>query len=497
MNNIHFPDFYFGDGPLTKQECLHNLNKVEGVYSSILSSGSFHLSPGEILKWSNSHVLDCNIRALLAHLYYHFEVRHYVQNIKSLSGPHQKQEDTTGLVRRPNLLRRSKMLTRAENLPKIGASSSSTVQPMSTVFKAPVRNSQSLAQFAVLSHFNQRSMELGKSRQTQSSPSIQVSATPSVPPKLSKDGLITASADNLMIREQMIAKKLQQSVSRRSATSTPSLPQSSMSLHQSSSPDLTPLRRSFTVNKQHTRASANAAGLPIIDNDEMAECSTADESDGHSPGAPMVRPTEDKAHVSTSPPPTTPIEDKARVSTSPSPSTTPIEDKVHVTTSPPPPTTPIEDKSRSTSSNSSTITVMQLSFFPKQEVTELSFDKDKLSSIPVSAIEQLQQLLNKFKKSRALKESQQIGQEVHRSYMHMRMRRHNHSNTESNSVHGNSSQAASMRNSTIDKHDPMTKHQHESKQPTEERHLIDDRNTVPQQQQAPNVWSDAGNLNEV
>ena len=406
-------------------------------------------------------MLDCNVRALLSHLYQHFEVRRSPSNAQdsgvlksSLSHVSQKLDDGTGLVKRPNLLRRSKVLSRTDNPQKTGNESSPGVQSMNTVFKAPIRNSQSVSQFAILSQFNSRPMELGKGRQTQSSPSIHVSTTLAVPPKLSKDGLITASADNLMIREQMMANKRQLSIPRRSATSTPSLPQSlpqwlhqssPLLLHESTSPDPEALRRSFTVDKQHTIASANAAGLPIIENDDVAEENSGGDRPYHI-AAETVVPTEDEEHVGVLSPTSGP---------------------------------PVGEKSGSTSSTSSTLTVMHLSFSPEDDVTESSFDKVKVPSIPPSAFEQLQLLLTSLKKSDVLRGSQPIGQEVCRSYMHLRVKKRDHTNSKSGLKLSVTSEAAPLNRSAVE-----SKHIPAAERPLEGRSM-DGRSDLVAEEKAP------------
>ena len=478
-------DFYFGDRPLSKQECLHNLNKVEEVYCRILPPGAFHLSPGEILKWSYSTLLDSNIRALVAHIYYHFEGCKTVQNgrVKSPmrnnsirpSLGSQSVEDTTTQSKMQSRLIRRELLSKADSMPRVrnglhmqlqsystgslnpslsaarpqnplplvggegigvnrtngsGQSLSSfsasalekcnLLVQSSTVFKAPLRSSLSVSQVNVLSQFERKSMDLGlKGVHTQSSPAIQVSTTlPDVPKSSRQRDFITASTDNLMIREQMLTKKLRK---RNVSKKMDSKPKSLITAHESAKANrcdvvsysdgefaaypsgvevtkseplnvrrtefvfdkkgirpssslagLDVLRTSFTLDKRHTKTSASAAGLPIIEPHHTVECSTM------STGLPVVEKVEEHSHT--------------------------------------------EEGTRSISSGSftSNSSEMQLVVFPDAQSDSVECEKELK---PSTAVEQLKVLLNKFKVAQTLREKeaeknrQQIGQELHHSFV--------------------------------------------------------------------------------
>lgn len=343
MFSMWYTDFHFGGQWLTKQERLQNLNKAEAVYSSLLSPGSFHLSPGEILKWSQSSLLDSNIRALLAHLYYHFEVCKNGQDDKrSLSSLSEvavnksksvtRQSSTTDFkipLKSSLSMLQVAVPSRQPNLSSFSAStleeSKAHAQQSSTVFKPPLRSSLSASRVAILSQFERQSMNRLKGPHTQSSPAIHVSTTHPDVPKSShgqQNDIITASTDNLMIREQMLTKKLlQRKAQRRVAGINPTESGSMVTPHQLSArphPDVFSnfsdeefhaqpsgvevaqsepldklrngvtidqldakpsksvdvLRTSFTLDKQHTKLSASAAGIPIIEPQQTIECST-------------------------------------------------------------------------------------------------------------------------------------------------------------------------------------------------------------------------------
>ncbi len=549
-------DFHFGERQLTKQQCLQNLIRAEEIYSSILSPGAFHLSPGEILRWSQSRILDCNIQALLAHLYYCFEIRtnrkSHTKPLKSSSDSqlNKGHEDSGSLSRRQNLLRRSKLLSKGTNktqkvglLPQTqlhsfstsdlnpsmssriltsqqkvralvvdtqavladGASnqslssfsasalvpdikefpkSNSSVQSSTTVFKAPIRSSLSVSQAAALSHFDRQSMKLGKGPHTQSSPALHVSTTLPNPPQPSKRDIITASTDNLMIREQMLASKPRSTTSNtanssnsqtpkiltvpiqplrshsasdisggsddeftvstpgadvsgncttswNAATTEKTLPygevQEQDPPHQPSNleavdfnarampvddttfgtvppPHLLQMesepqeiaRRSFTLDKQHTIATASAAGLPIIGSGKdfryhQIEPLNVNHVDMDAKETPTrLREEEPLADYST-----------------------PSKHHPH-----------IQDKARSTSSSSSSPTVMCLVVYSDPQVDHAVDGRELVPSIPASVVEQLRLVLSACKNTHATQErnvltkQQQLRQNVHLSYVH-------------------------------------------------------------------------------
>ena len=559
-------DFHFGEHQLTKQQCLQNLHRAEGMYSTILSPGAFHLSPGEILRWSQSRILDCNIQALLAHLYYCFEIctnrKSHTKPLKSNSDGQLKtnkgHEDTGSLSRKQNLLRRSKLLSKGtDNTQKTqlhsfstsdlnpsvssrtltsqqrvrplvvdtqavlvdGASnqslsshsasalvpdskeihkSNSGVQSSTTVFKAPIRSSLSVSQAAALSHFDRQSMKLGKGPHTQSSPAIHVSTTlPNLPQPFKQD-IITASTDNLMIREQMLASKPKRTTSNTANSSNALKPKSlivptqSLSTHSASdisggsddeftmsspeadvsgncttswnaattektlaygemqerhppyqSPDMEevdfnarampkddtkfgtvpPLhslqlqatksepqeiaRRSFTLDKQHTIASASAAGLPIIGSGKAFD---------HQEIEPL---SVNHVDMDTKETPTQLREEEPLVDYS-----TPSRQHPH-----------IQDKTRSTSSSSSSPTVMCLVVYSDPQDDHTRDERELVPHVPASVVEQLRLVLNACKNTHAIQErnvltkQQQLRQKVHLSYVHRINQRKPHNST--------------------------------------------------------------------
>ena len=559
-------DFYFGERPLTKQQCLQNLNKVEGMYSTLLSPGAFHLSPGEIIKWSQSNILGCNIQALLAHLYYSFEVCHtsslHNSSVKSLKSASVSQmqaikshEDINGLSKQQILLRKDKLLSKADNTLKTGRiphsglhsfstsdlnpptsgrnlvsrrsirplvgdgqsigrdsdhslssfsasalivdckeKSDSGVQSSSTVFKAPIRSSLTASQAATLTKFDRRSIELGKGPHTQSSPAIHITTTLPDPPKPSKRDIITASADNLMIREQMLTKKLKRTAPKR-ADSKPTKPQNLVMPHQSNSshsdinscsddefttsspgadvsgnctaswnaaavnqqfhdtgtrltggqtlpctpletdppnfpgtpsrpvpPDVKfstvpplyslqlqavkpeaqeEMKRSFTLDKQHTIATASAAGLPIIGKDYNLN-ETEPISQVHiNPSEPPSQTTRGEPHLNHS-----------------SPSKQP-----HV-----------QDKPSSISSSTSSPTMMCLDFYSELQANSTSSEKSPTPTVPASIVEQLHLVLNTCRTTQTVQEKtlltkrRKVGQKLHLSFV-QRTKENSTSNT--------------------------------------------------------------------
>ena len=584
-------DFHFGEHQLTKQQCLQNLTRAEEIYSSILSPGAFHLSPGEILRWSQSRILDCNIQALLAHLYHCFEVRanrqSHIKPLKSSSDSqlttNRSHEDTGSLSRRQNLLRRSKLLSKGtNNTQKVGSlpqpqlhsfstsdlnpsriltsqrkvrplvvdtqavllnvasnqslssfsasalvpdtkeihKSHSSVQPSTTVFKAPIRSSLSVSQAAALSHFDRLSMKLGKGPHTQSSPALHVSTTLPNLPQPSKQDIITASTDNLMIREQMLASKPKRTTSNTANASlkpksltVPTQPLSSRSASDISGgsddefivsspgadvsgncttswnaattektlpygeiqeqdppyqpPDVETVdfnaramppphllqlesepqeiaRRSFTLDKQHTIATASAAGLPIIGSGkdfdhQQVESLSVNHVDTDIKETPSQLREEE------------PLVDYS----------TPSRHHPH-----------IQDKTRSTSSSSSSPTVMCLVVYsdPQDDHAGAEARGELVPSVPASVVEQLRLVLSACKNTNTMQErnvltkQQQLRQKVHLSYVHKVKERKSPNSTHTGATGRSHHKQAATRENQHDSHKTMT--------PTNTTHVI-------------------------
>lgn len=187
----------------------------------------------------------------------------------------------------------------------------------SRVFEAPLRTSLNATQLSALSAFKKENRPLTKGIHSQSSPLIQTQLPPiqSTPVNItntpSSSKLISASSDNLNIQEQMSQIQNRASVSRQhesfgttdstdgwstssdhtyhnvnsSSTVTNSKTneydnsgggQNGSQLLNTGSPqnDLefeVQVHESFTLNKQHTLATATKAGLPVISNAQKVE----------------------------------------------------------------------------------------------------------------------------------------------------------------------------------------------------------------------------------
>ena len=352
--------------------------------------------------------------------------------------------------------------------------SHSSVQPSTTVFKAPIRSSLSVSQAAALSHFDRRSMKLGKGPHTQSSPALHVSTTLPNLPQPSKRNIITASTDNLMIREQMLASKPKHTTSTTANASSslkpksltvPTQPLSSHSAsdisggsddefsasspgadvsgncttswnaattektfpcgeiqeqdHPYQPPDVEAVdfntramppphllqlesepqeiaRRSFTLDKQHTIATASAAGLPII---------------GSGKDFDHQRETE-PLHV-------------CHVDIKETPSQLREEEPLDDYSTPSRCHPPIQDKARSASSSSSSPTVMCLVVYsdPQDDHAGAEAKGELVPSVPASIVEQLRLVLSACKNTNTMHErnmltkQQQLRQKVHLSYV--------------------------------------------------------------------------------
>lgn len=390
-----------------------------------------------------------------------------------------------------------------------------------TVFKAPIRSSLSVSQAAALSHFDRQSMKLGKGPHTQSSPAIHVSTTLPNPPQPLRQDIITASTDNLMIREQMLASKLKRTASNTADSSTSIKPKSLMVPYASdisggsndefttSSPGadvsgnctsswnaattehfgelqlsegqtpasqppnteavdfnatppravpkddikfstVSPLqslhlqatksepqeiaRRSFTLDKQHTIASANAAGLPIIGSGKAYD---------HREIEPL---NVSHIDVDTKETPTQLREEEPLVDYS-----SPSRHHPH-----------IQEKTRSTSSSSSSPTIMCLVIYSDQKDDRVSVEKELVASVPASVVEQLQLVLNACKDTHAMQErsmltkQQQLRQKVHLSYVHKIKENKTHKSSHTNATTGSHHKQLATRENEKDSHKTIT-----------------------------------------
>lgn len=388
---VHVLDFNLSDHPLTQRKILTNLQFVCDYCSIHLPAPGFHLSPNELIECGQSSLLDANILALLAHLFYCFEtkvaedfnlkkssssslamqpasamsgtssvLRPLAQNQSraslhcasngSISKP--LKDAATSRLKHPLYSQSAGPLLAVPNRLATPQSQVSTSNSASTVqsqavklesksqqsgigrtFNAPLRTSLNMFQSKALATFGKDQLSLMKGALSQSSPLIQ--ATPAQVGSSASSELISISTDNLHIEKQIgrhvrIRKKgsmiRQQKtpldVSHRSSkphtsfidgdctssdnrdvplnalnsgSCSPSpgppldkipspspplvkIPRSEAVLPVSSaipvaveSGNLSPaqqVRGSFTLNKQHTYASASAAGLPIINDKE-------------------------------------------------------------------------------------------------------------------------------------------------------------------------------------------------------------------------------------
>ena len=402
--------------------------------------------------------------------------------------------------------------------------SNSGVQSSTTVFKAPIRTSLSVSQAAALSHFDRQSTKLGKGPHTQSSPAIHISTTLPNLTQLFKQDIITASTDNLMIQEQMLASKPKRTTSNTANSSNALKPKSvtvptqSLSTHSASdisggsdeftmsspgadvsgncttswnaattektlpysemqeqdplyqSPDteevdfnarampkddtkfgtVPPLhslhlqattsepqeiaRRSFTLDKQHTIASASAAGLPIIGSGKAFDRREIEPLSVNHVG------------MDTKETPTQLREEEPLADYS-----TPLSHHPH-----------IQEKTRSTSSSSSSPTVMCLVVYSDPQDDHTGKERRLVPSVPESVVEQLQLVLNACKNTHAMQErtvltkQQQLRQKVHHSYVHRIKERKLHNPTHTSATAGSHREQVATRENHKDSHKTIT-----------------------------------------
>lgn len=241
-------DFYFSSKPLSQTQCLHNLSKARDLFSTHLPISAFHLTPEYLLKFGHSDLLKTNILALLARLFWCFEIRESPSKLTNTSSTsigtkssngncHQngqsKGRETlqTSLSNKRSLFRQEQPRSRAvparlslssystsdllsehqripiahqsyrlssfstsallEPTPSLGSQTGGHLPSSSTVFNPPLRTSLTAPQAAALAGFNyakQAKLPKANGRQQQE--------------------MITASTENLHIREQMMSEKL-------------------------------------------------------------------------------------------------------------------------------------------------------------------------------------------------------------------------------------------------------------------------------------------------
>lgn len=298
-------DFKIKGHPLKRKKALKNLNFVCEFCSTHFAAPAFHLSPSEIVELGPSGTLKANILAMLANLFFCFELsgndgflRKGLISSSSSSLSNQNASDRT-LVDRSSLHQHS-MLSNSSKT-SISSKPSSSKQRVAELgshdptltnsthapraFNAPFRSSLNKTQAKVLAAFGRDKSHL-KGTHTQSSPLIQTQAVPLVP----SNELISASTESLNLETQMKSSRCKNRGSFLSRLTNPlRLSRSTASHHektlQYSNLENEPLlpaekasdgqvakevsmpqamRESFTLDKQHTYASASAAGLPII-----------------------------------------------------------------------------------------------------------------------------------------------------------------------------------------------------------------------------------------
>ena len=244
------------------------------VCASFLPPPGFHITPTEILQWSQTTVLKSNIQALLSLLYHCLEYKQCHSSTTSTSDVRvlQQKQNSVSIkkVVPPSILAKKRhsihsfstndlypsssrarksqggpnsnsssnnnsnsfqslslysMSALAENyrsqeqhsvLPPIhnpaGLGSSHSSSTSSTVFKPPIRSSVTASQAAALASF--KKPPLTKGPHSQSSPAMRISVSDVPPPITSKTTRqqISASTDNLFIREKMLTEKLHRAV---------------------------------------------------------------------------------------------------------------------------------------------------------------------------------------------------------------------------------------------------------------------------------------------
>lgn len=376
-NITRYTDFELNTCPLKRKKILKNLQSVYDYCSTHLPAPAFHLSPKELVEWGQSGLLNANILALLAHLFYCFETKGMIKpvlqknssfitqplhstpsNFSALRPPahdqnrsclhsssdiatHKPLLDPEVLRRVPPVLRYNLQSRSADTLlaslnqkpaevsshvldPQLNTSNASSSS--NRVFQAPLRTSLNTSQSKALAAFDRGEYPLTKGSHSRSSPLIYVTAAPAPhPPNMtnlsSHSEVISISTKNLNLQNQMRASRSR--VIRRSVTRQDNNPlrishgrtgdkvaaqppcstdgvdddddgASSISLKLAVSDgkfagdrqgpssneglgglaesqnmeNLSSVRGSFTLNKQHTYASASAAGLPIISDRE-------------------------------------------------------------------------------------------------------------------------------------------------------------------------------------------------------------------------------------
>lgn len=338
--------------PMKKKRALKNLQIVYEYFSTHLPPPNFHISPLELMEWAQSGLLTANISALLSHLFYFLEMKGSPGVHSQLSVPkppipsrslHSASEGTIkpsemATKKAPQFsLRQCLLSCSAGNLlapiaPKaveissplvrsscayaplrerVSSTPGAVAKPVDTtdsgatsrVFETPFRSSLSENQSKVMASFNKDSFILSKGAQTRSSPLLHPQTPVQKPPLVQNSQLISVSMDNLnshnpvrvSTREDLVQRG--QSPSQRSNTvplrSTADPSSSTGYGERKPQPDsafLPPnVRGSFTLDKQHTFASATKAGLPIINgHNKPPPRKVANNLPAKSPGSPST-----------------------------------------------------------------------------------------------------------------------------------------------------------------------------------------------------------------
>ena len=526
---IYPADFCFGEKFFSQSHCLQNLSKVKDMCNSNLPPPGFHLSPKEMVLLCQTDTLKTNIVALLASLFVSFEVKQSTTVANGL-GPNESSETLQeSLSRKRSLFRKDKRpphshsslfsysmsdiptehhhvqngpsriasrdRNHSRNLSSFStsalvdhhhhpATNGTSPHTSSTVFKAPIRSSLTTPQAAALASFNKQMKLPGQDERTTHHP---------------KSELITASTENLHIRQQMMSERMsrnhkQQPVRYNTSLSSSSNDTSSIDLSTSGGADVSgncteswppvsnvnqlhpastdansseavvtsdnsanskgstvsqdlpnpPMkcdsspskqsvqfyvdvsnsnedrdaetRRSFTLAKWHTVASASAAGLPIISNNASEHTDTGEPpSDDCTKSNKVFRDTNG-------------VGGEAVLGGLPYPNRTP--DLVGEIIS-----SHAGRSSSSESSVTSTPTVVVLNFFPKPSMAERNTSREtkpsfssssSSSSVPPEVLELRQKLKEKEAEIRMLQstrekqlliERQKFGQKVYLALM--------------------------------------------------------------------------------
>ncbi len=315
-------DFKIKGHPLKRKKALKNLKFVCEYCSTHFDAPAFHLSPSEIVELGPTGRLKGNILAMLANLFFCFEMTQRVSSLRIKSSGILLSSSSSSLSNQ-NLSERT--LVDPDNLHQHSFHSSSTKSLASSqsgkkgaelgsqdptptnstsnlrAFNAPFRSMLNKTQSKALAAFGREKSHL-KGTHTHSSPLIQAQLAPPV----SSDKLISASTESLNIRTQVKNTRVKNRSSFLSRITNPlRTSQGRGAQLNSSTPHLSifmdgistraddestdgdtkddaaspAVRESFTLDKQHTYASASAAGLPIISDQQKKAPVPSDEPD--------------------------------------------------------------------------------------------------------------------------------------------------------------------------------------------------------------------------